>query len=84
MRVKLPGNGAGQISEQTCAVQQSPLCQHSNDVFSVAALDFVSAHNTSAAKPFFLMWTPTAPHAGLYQPTTLMSSPVRRLGNRIG
>jgi len=84
-RFPVPLNVAsdGSLSEELCAVNPGP-CSHSNDMFRTAALSYVSAHNTTSARPFFLMWGPTAPHVGTYNPGTVQTSPVRRLGDRVG
>jgi len=73
------------ISEATCPLVPDAPCVHSNDQFRDEAIAFIVNHAGANDPPFFLYWTPTAPHVGLYAMTdTESTSPVKRLGNRVG
>jgi len=84
----LQGNVAdlaqGMITENNCPLAPTNPCQHTNDMFREQALSFISKHNTAKSTPFFLYWAPTAPHVGFYSEGQLLSSPVKREGNRTG
>jgi len=81
----LPYNQANQnsLSEAFCAVEQGP-CSFAGDLFATKALSYVQAHASPDSVPFFLFWCPTVPHLGTYQTGGVLSSPVRRLGDRNG
>jgi len=74
----------GMITENNCPLAPTNPCQHTNDMFREQALSFISKHNTAKSTPFFLYWAPTAPHVGFYSEGQLLSSPVKREGNRTG
>jgi hypothetical protein len=91
MLYSLGGNVAqlsklGSVTEANCARGLNATCQHTNDEFRREALAFLGNQTAGGAdaKPFFLYWAPTAPHAGDYVANDALTSPVRRLGDRVG
>jgi len=83
----LTGNEAamknGAVITESVATALNSTCEHTCDLFRKQALAFLDKQTTKSA-PFFLYWAPTTPHVGLYDLSSLLTSPVRRLGDRVG
>ena len=86
LKVKLTQNQGKRWSERTCPLNVNNLpeedrCVYVNDVVREASLEFIK-RNRADKRRFFMVWSPSYPHNGLWSPQDSWykkKSPVKRM-----